>query len=104
MGICRLTPTSLVRRIDIKTYPFQAFAFAQLYFTGNAYFNRSMRNSVHHLGLTLGDKGMYACMRNDKNVVTEGSKSDSVVCYTERQIFELVGAIYVPPSERGIGE
>lgn len=31
------------RRIDIKVYPKSQFPFAILYFTGSAYFNRSMR-------------------------------------------------------------
>lgn len=31
------------RRIDIKLYPWRERIFASLYFTGNGYFNRSMR-------------------------------------------------------------
>jgi DNA polymerase lambda len=31
------------RRIDIKFYPWRERAFASIYFTGNGYFNRSMR-------------------------------------------------------------
>lgn len=31
------------RRIDIKFYPWRERVFASLYFTGNGYFNRSMR-------------------------------------------------------------
>ena len=40
MGICRLTPSSPHRRIDIKMYPSHKFAFALLYFTGSDHFNR----------------------------------------------------------------
>jgi len=42
MGICRLNGNPH-RRIDIKVYEKDAFPFALLYFTGSAYFNRSLR-------------------------------------------------------------
>ena len=41
MGVCKVGEKS--RRIDIKVYPKEQFAFAVLYFTGSAHFNRSMR-------------------------------------------------------------
>jgi len=41
MGVCKVGEKS--RRIDIKVYPKEQFAFAVLYFTGAAHFNRSMR-------------------------------------------------------------
>jgi DNA polymerase lambda len=40
MGVCRLSATHLHRRIDIKVYPREQYAFALLYFTGDAYYNR----------------------------------------------------------------
>ena len=40
MGVCRLSATHLHRRIDIKVYPREHYAFALLYFTGDAYYNR----------------------------------------------------------------
>ena len=57
MGVCRLpsdpsaTQKRLHRRIDIKIYHSSVFAFAMLYFTGDAYYNRSLRayaTKVHH--------------------------------------------------------
>lgn len=43
MGICKLNNSSLHRRLDIKVYEKSFFPFAILYFTGSAYFNRSLR-------------------------------------------------------------
>jgi DNA polymerase lambda len=44
MGVCRLSATHLHRRIDIKVYPREQYAFALLYFTGDAYYNRYRDN------------------------------------------------------------
>lgn len=43
MGICKSKEDTFFRRIDIKVYPKDQYAFALLYFTGSDYFNRSMR-------------------------------------------------------------
>jgi DNA polymerase lambda len=43
LGLCQLEPDKPCRRLDIKVYPRSQFAFAILYFTGSAHFNRSMR-------------------------------------------------------------
>ena len=43
----------LHRRLDIKVYPWSQNAFALFYFTGNDYFNRSVRWYVHSAFLIL---------------------------------------------------
>lgn len=43
MGVCKLGPDRLHRRIDLKGYPRSQYPFAVLYFTGSDHFNRSMR-------------------------------------------------------------
>ena len=64
MGVCRLPGAGrLHRRIDMKAYPGVQGPFALLYFTGDAYFNRSMRAFAKKAGLTLSDAGLAICER-----------------------------------------
>nr|CEL68350.1 TPA: hypothetical protein BN1204_041190 [Neospora caninum Liverpool] len=49
----------LPRRIDIKIYPARCRAYALLYFTGSAQFNRSMRLWAKRLSVLLDDTGCY---------------------------------------------
>lgn len=60
MGICKL-PNDIYpihRRIDIKFYPSNQYAFAILYFTGSDYFNRSFRLYAKKKGYFLSDHGL----------------------------------------------
>ena len=55
MGVIKLPETATSgkryhRRIDIKVYPAQQYAFALLYFTGSDHFNRSMRYYAKKVG------------------------------------------------------
>lgn len=43
MGVCKAPTDSHYRRIDIKVYPQDQYAFALLYFTGSDIHNRSIR-------------------------------------------------------------
>jgi len=86
------------RRIDMKCYPVEEMPFALLYFTGNAYFNRSMRWFAKRKGLTLSDHGMAECVRQ-KNVGKIFIK-DSVRCSSEKDIFDFLGLVYLSPRER----
>jgi len=52
-GICRLEPTLPCRRLDIKVFPRDTFAFALCYFTGPAQFTRSLRLQALHLGYVV---------------------------------------------------
>ena len=71
MGVIKLPETAdsgkrYHRRIDIKVYPPEQYAFALLYFTGSDHFNRSMRYYAKKLGwegnrrqgYSLSDKGI----------------------------------------------
>ncbi|PFH32178.1 hypothetical protein BESB_021190 [Besnoitia besnoiti] len=51
---------SLPRRIDIKIYPERCHAYALLYFTGSAQFNRSMRAWAKRINYSLDDTGLYS--------------------------------------------
>jgi DNA polymerase/3'-5' exonuclease PolX len=105
MGICLLpkkfpNATGVYRRIDIKSYPAETFAFALLYFTGSAHFNRSMRYYAKTLGYSLSDKGIYPCTRFGKQTV----KGKSILCRTEQEVFEVLGLEYRRPQDRNCDE
>ncbi|KFG62596.1 hypothetical protein TGRUB_288730 [Toxoplasma gondii RUB] len=55
----RFVGPRLSRRIDIKIYPERSRAYALLYFTGAAQFNRSMRLWAKNRSLLLDDTGCY---------------------------------------------
>jgi hypothetical protein len=77
------------RRIDMKCYPMEEMPFALLYFTGNAYFNRSMRWYAKRKGLTLSDHGLCECVRQRN--VGKILIHDSVKVKCEKDIFDCLG-------------
>ena len=109
-GVCRLPrprkdesgvySTHLHRRIDFHLVNLTEYPFALLYFTGSAYFNRSVRlwtqrktpYSLSDHGIRVrtadgsGSKGPFA-------PGTEGIK-------TEEHIFQALGIPYIPPHLR----
>ena len=95
MGICKLNEQSLHRRIDIKVYEKSFFPFAILYFTGSAYFNRSMRLFAKKKGYHLSDKELSDRITGVK-----------IPCNSEEDIFNhLIKALslkYQKPEERDI--
>ena len=106
MGLCRLpTPAPgggerLHRRLDIKSYPREYFAYATLYFTGSAYFNRSMRAYINLCGWTCSDHGLRRATRDRTRSRT--SEGYAVECITEADIFAACGLPYRAPTQREI--
>ena len=70
-----------------------------LYFTGNDYFNRSMRLFARKKGLTLSDHGLYPSIRNKQEKVWTGQ---NIPCFTEEEVFTVLGLTYRPPTEREV--
>ena len=91
MGICKLNEQSLHRRIDIKVYEKSFFPFAILYFTGSAYFNRSMRLFAKKKGYHLSDKELSDRITGVK-----------IPCNSEEDIFKALALKYQKPEERDI--
>ena len=91
MGICQLNEKSLYRRIDIKVYEKSFFPFAILYFTGSAYFNRSMRLFAKKKGYHLSDKELSDRITGIK-----------IQCNSEEDIFKALSLNYQKPEERDI--
>jgi len=104
MGFCSL-PTfhplysGIHRRLDLKVYPAPHFPFALLYFTGSDHFNRSMRFWAKKKKLTLSDHGLKPAIRVNATKVWSGK---SYYCQTEKDIFDALGLVYVPPEQRNV--
>lgn len=101
MGMCRLPGYPHHRRIDVKVYKPEHFAFALLSFTGSDHFNRSMRYFAKRKGLSLSDKSLCKAVRVKGEKVHVG---DAMPCFTEREIFAALGLEYVRPTERNTYE
>lgn len=78
------------RRVDIKFYPYRERIFASLYFTGNGFFNRSMRLRARKFNYTLNDHGLFS--RGTVDRVLEASK--------EIEVFEKLKLKWKQPHER----
>jgi DNA polymerase/3'-5' exonuclease PolX len=98
MGVSQL-PNKPHRRLDIKIYLKEFYPFAMLYFTGSAYFNRSMRLFAGKIGYTLSDLGLQKVHGYRKNKVPTGT---SIPCKDEEEIFKALGLDYKAPNERDI--
>jgi DNA polymerase/3'-5' exonuclease PolX len=106
MGTCMLPKghpqySGINRRLDLKAYPRCQGAFATLYFTGSAFFNRSMRGFCKKAGLTLSDAGLAMTLRGEDG--HKKSTRPSVICETERDIFDVLGIEWVDVTYRDIG-
>lgn len=97
MGVCRLGEETH-HRIDLKHYPVEQYAFALLYFTGSDLFNREMRMHAHEKGLMLSDHNIKKKERNGQGKIWKGGKIP--VCYTEKDIFQLLEMEYRAPAQR----
>ena len=91
MGICKLNENSLNRRLDIKVYEKSFYPFAILYFTGSAYFNRSLRLFAKKKGYHLSDKELSNRFTGEK-----------IFCNSEEEIFNALDLKYQTPEERDI--
>ncbi|KAF0972394.1 hypothetical protein FDP41_009297 [Naegleria fowleri] len=101
MGVYCFEDVGIHRRIDIKVYRREHYAFALLYFTGSDHFNRSIRLLCRKKGYSLSDKSLCANTIRDKksNRIHDGVK---IPCATEREIFEKIGIPYKEPHERDV--
>eukprot|EP00854_Cymbomonas_tetramitiformis_P010915 gene10915-12913_t len=83
-----------------QVYSQEALAFGLLHFTGNDYFNRSMRRLAASKGFSLSEHGLVPVNRGPKRQkVRLGA---SVKCASEEDIFKALGMEFVDPAQRGI--
>lgn len=81
------------RRVDIKFYPYRERIFASLYFTGNGYFNRSMRlwaNCKFHYN--LNDHGLFKKDTSERVFIASPT--------SEKEVFDILGLVWKEPHER----
>lgn len=82
----------LHRHVDIKFYPYSERVYATLYFTGNGYFNRSMRLwATKKHKLKLSDHGLFTelklpALENHPN--------------SEKEVFDRLGLKWKEPHQR----
>ena len=99
-GVIRLPGNErLFRRLDLKVYPVEEFAYALLYFTGSDHFNRSMRHYAKARGYSLSDHGIVNATKVGGNNVVRGTKN-LFPAPDEESIFAALSLEYVPPEKR----
>ncbi|KAM5322341.1 DNA polymerase lambda isoform 2-T5 [Glossophaga mutica] len=100
LGVCRLPgPGRRHRRLDIIVVPYSEFACALLYFTGSAYFNRSMRALAKTKGMSLSEHALSTAVVRDTRGLKVGS-GRVLPTPTEKDVFRLLGLPYREPAER----
>jgi len=98
-GIIKLPGYSLQRRLDLKVYPAEEYAYALLYFTGSDHFNRSMRHYAKAMGYSLSDHGLVRAHKVGANNVVRGLLNLRPV-QTEQEIFAALGLDWREPVDR----
>lgn len=123
MGVCQLSSKHRARRIDIKVYNRDIFGFAILYFTGSAYFNRSLRLFARKMGYSLNDTGIFKVLRIPKQnepytetnfalnpgfpikwnkIKSSDPQKGTFKAETEKEVFEILGIEFIKPEDRNI--
>ena len=94
MGVCKLTPESRGRRIDIRYVPYDSMGAGMLYFTGSGKLNKLMRYHANERGYTLNEYGIYH--------YKDGKKGKEIPANDERDIFKILNIVYLEPHERDL--
>ena len=72
---------------DVRVVPEESFGAALQYFTGDKYHNVQLRQAAIAQGYTLNEYGLY-----------KGKKS--IAGHTEKEIYEKLGYVWIPPEIR----
>lgn len=89
IGVCRLKRHKKYRRIDMLYTNKTAFPFAQMYFTGDQFFNVALRKICIKKGLSLSENGL----KKKDGTLIEG-------LLTEKAIMNYLGFDYIEPKNR----
>lgn len=98
-GASALPGAKVWRRIDLLFVPWESLGAALIYFTGNDYFNRSLRLHASRKQMRLNQHGLYAdVMRGQgRERITDGKLLEG---HDEKRIFKILGVTYRPPEHR----
>ncbi|KAL2399002.1 DNA polymerase lambda [Exophiala dermatitidis] len=98
-GASALPGSKLWRRIDFLFVPWEELGAALIYFTGNDYFNRSLRLLASRKGMLLNQHGLYdnILRGRGRERMTEGKLLEG---HDEQHIFKILGVTYRPPEHR----
>ena len=95
MAICKISPGSKARRLDLLLTPANEYAYALLYFTGSDKFNVAFRAHALQEGYTLNEHTMKS---------VDGTKPEPAQAQKpmekEEDIFAFLKLKYIPPTER----
>jgi DNA polymerase lambda len=97
-GVCKLD-NNPHRQIDIKIYHKDYYAFALLFFTGSAHFNRELRFHANQNGYNLTDMSLENVHEYTRKKYSTG---EFIRCNSEEDIFEALGLPYKYPNERDV--
>lgn len=112
MGFCRLTPSSTVRRLDVRWFTYDSFPSALLYFTGSDMFNVAMRTEALKRGYTINEYGIFELVGYEHLHETLSPKGKTELpppgavkgrrmpVHCERDIFQYVGMPFLEPHQR----
>ncbi len=95
------------RRLDLLLTDPEEYPYAILYFTGSDQFNIAMRRWALDYGYTMNEHGMRPVDRTDGSgehgMQATGDAGPAPPMSTERDIFDFLGLVWVPPTERRDG-
>ena len=88
MGIIKVHPNAVARRIDIRIFNPNDYIYGLLYFTGSPKFNVLMRTRANELGASLNEYGLVDFY------------GTSYPVNNEEEVFKLLGIVYLTPEQR----
>ncbi|KFK43340.1 hypothetical protein AALP_AA1G112300 [Arabis alpina] len=100
-GLCTYPGQELRRRIDLKVYPRDIYAFGLIAWTGNDVLNRRLRLLAESKGYRLDDTGLFPATHSSSG--NRGARaSASLKLSTEKQVFDFLGFPWLEPHERNL--
>ncbi|XP_027925214.1 DNA polymerase lambda isoform X1 [Vigna unguiculata] len=100
-GFCTYPGQELRRRIDLKVYPRDIYAFGLIAWTGNDVLNRRLRLIAESKGFRLDDTGLFPATLGSGN--KRGAKgSASLKFNTEKEVFDFLNFPWLEPNERNL--
>ncbi|KAK2636389.1 hypothetical protein Ddye_031181 [Dipteronia dyeriana] len=100
-GLCTYPGRELRRRIDLKVYPRDIYAFGLIHWTGNDVLNRRLRLLADSKGYRLDDTGLFPATHGSGG--KKGAKASTSLKFgTEKEVFDFLGFPWFEPHERNL--